>query len=202
MPVRPRYDRLKLGFHGQDGGAELDGGQLGRLMWFTGPPPSTVPHPTASMGVTNGATLAAASTHDTQTHHLPPCLPGAVWGGSRSLRQLSSANRRSSRRQSSLTRPPMASVDLNSAGLTAFPDLPPDVETLELYANKIKKVPPSIGALTRLQVLNAFNNQIGLTLPNEIGTLSSLVEVNLAANRLAVLKDAHFAAWGNVEVRA
>jgi len=96
----------------------------------------------------------------------------------------------------------MASVDLNSAGLTAFPDLPPDVETLELYANKIKKVPPSIGALTRLQVLNAFNNQIGLTLPNEIGTLSSLVEVNLAANRLAVLKDAHFAAWGNVEVRA
>ena len=74
MPFRPRYDRLKLGFHGQDGGAELDGGQLGRLMWFTGPPPSTVPHPTASMGVTNGAALAAASTHDTQTHHLPHTL--------------------------------------------------------------------------------------------------------------------------------
>ena len=74
MPVRPRYDRLKLGFHGQDGGAELDGGQPGRLLWRTGPPPSTVAHPTVSMGVTNGATLAAASTHDTQTHHLPPTL--------------------------------------------------------------------------------------------------------------------------------
>ena len=50
------------------------GAQPGRLLWRTGPPPSTVPHPTASMGVTNGATLAAASTHDTQTHHLPPTL--------------------------------------------------------------------------------------------------------------------------------
>ena len=56
------------------GGVELDGGQPGRLLWRTGPPPSTVPHPTASMKVTNGAALAAASTHDTQTHHLPPTL--------------------------------------------------------------------------------------------------------------------------------
>ena len=54
--------------------APLDGGQPGRLLWRTGPPPSTVAHPTASMGITNGAALAAASTHDTQTHHLPPTL--------------------------------------------------------------------------------------------------------------------------------
>ena len=38
------------------------------------PTPSIVAHPTVSMGVTNGAALAAASTHDTQTHHLPPTL--------------------------------------------------------------------------------------------------------------------------------
>ena len=34
--------------------------------------------------------------------------------------------------------------------------------------NKIKKMPPSIGTLTKLQVLNVFNNVIGLSLPDEI----------------------------------
>ena len=42
------------------------------------------------------------------------------------------------------------SFDKNSTGLTAFPEIPEDTEELLLYANKIKKVPPSIGALKKL----------------------------------------------------
>jgi len=92
-------------------------------------------------------------------------------------------------------------LDKTSTGLTAFPDdIPADTDELLLYANKIKKVPPSIGALKNLTVLNVFNNAIGLSLPEEIGTLTELTEVNLAANKLAMLKDAHFASWSKVTV--
>lgn len=95
----------------------------------------------------------------------------------------------------------MTEVDKSSSGLTAFPDdIPADCVKLELYANKIKKVPPSIGALKNLSCLNVFNNLIGLSLPEEIGTLTELEEVNVAANKLAMLKDAHFASWGKVQV--
>ena len=95
----------------------------------------------------------------------------------------------------------MTEVDQNSQGLTAFPDgLSPDCEKLELYDNKIKKVQPSIGDLKKLKLLNVFNNQIGLSLPNEIGSLPDLEEVNLAANKLAMLKDVHFASWANVQI--
>ena len=72
--------------------------------------------------------------------------------------------------------------------------------SMQLYANKIKKVPPSIGELKKLKLLNCFNNQIGLSLPNEIGELPDLEEVNLAANKLAMLKDVHFAKWSNVQI--
>ena len=41
---------------------------------------------------------------------------------------------------------------------------------------------------------------IGLSLPEEIGTLSELNEVNFAANRLAMLKDAHFISWSKVTI--
>lgn len=75
-----------------------------------------------------------------------------------------------------------------------------DVAPPQLYANKIKKVPPSIGELKKLKLLNCFNNQIGLSLPNEIGELGDLEEVNLAANKLAMLKDVHFASWANVQI--
>ena len=94
----------------------------------------------------------------------------------------------------------MAEIDMNSQNLTAFPDLTAECEKLELYANKIKKVPPSIGELKKLKLLNVFNNQIGLSLPNEIGTLTELEEVNLAANKLAMLKDVHFAGWSKVTI--
>ena len=45
----------------------------------------------------------------------------------------------------------MAEYDQNSKNLMTWPeDIPSDCETLALYANKIKKVPPSIGKLTKL----------------------------------------------------
>lgn len=95
----------------------------------------------------------------------------------------------------------MGTVDKNSTSLTAFPDeIPEDTEELLLYANKIKKVPPSIGKLKKLKVLNCFNNAIGLSLPDEIGTLAELTEVNMAANKLAMLKDVHFSSWSKVTV--
>jgi len=95
----------------------------------------------------------------------------------------------------------MAEYDKNGQSLATFPDdISPDCEELLLYANKIKKVPASIGTLTKLKVLNCFNNSIGLSLPNEIGSLGELTEVNFAANRLAMLKEVHFASWAKVTV--
>lgn len=96
----------------------------------------------------------------------------------------------------------MTSYDKNSAGLVEFPkDVPADTEELLLYANKIKKVDPKvIATLTKLTTINLFNNALTLTLPPEIGALSELNEVNFAANKLAMLKDAHFASWGNVTI--
>ena len=94
----------------------------------------------------------------------------------------------------------MTDVNLSEQGLTAFPELSPETEKLELFANKIKKVPASVGALGKLKLINCFNNSIGLSLPDEIGMLSELEEVNFAANRLAMLKDAHFASWSKVSI--
>jgi len=90
---------------------------------------------------------------------------------------------------------------MNSKGLSAWPDgITEECEELALYANKIKKVPASIGQLKKLRVLNLFNNIVGLSLPEEIGTLTELTEVNFAANKIAMLKDAHFASWSKVTV--
>jgi len=95
----------------------------------------------------------------------------------------------------------MAEYDKNSSNLTEFPTgIPPETETLNLYANKIKKVPPAIGTLTNLTVLNCFNNVIGLSLPEDVNKLTELEEVNFAANKLAMLKDAHFTGWSKVKV--
>ena len=90
---------------------------------------------------------------------------------------------------------------MNSQSLSEWPkDLSADCEKLELYANAIKKVPPSVGDMKKLKLINCFNNKIGLSLPAEIGTLSELEEVNFAANKLAMLKDVNFASWGNVTI--
>ena len=101
--------------------------------------------------------------------------------------------------------PNMSEVDLNSQGLTAFPDIggdkiPLSCTKLEVYANKIKKVPPDIKKLEALEVLNCFNNVIGLSLPDDLGELANLTEVNMAANKLAMLKDPVFKNWSKVEV--
>jgi len=95
----------------------------------------------------------------------------------------------------------MSTLDKSDSGLTAFPEgISEDCTELLVYANKIKKCPPSIGTLKQLKVLNAFNNQIGMSLPDEIGTLAALEEVNFAANKLVMLKDVHFASWSKVTV--
>ena len=54
--------------------------------------------------------------------------------------------------------------------------------------------------LEALEVLNCFNNVIGLSLPDDLGELANLTEVNMAANKLAMLKDPVFKNWSKVEV--
>ena len=59
---------------------------------------------------------------------------------------------------------------------------------------------PCVFSARPQRVINCFNNVIGLSLPEEIGTLTELTEVNFAANKLAMLKDTHFASWSKVTV--
>jgi len=102
---------------------------------------------------------------------------------------------------------PMAEIDMNGQGLAAFPEIgegkaidPTKCTKLELYGNQIKKVPPGIKELEKLELINCFNNKIGMTLPDELGTLCELTEVNFAANKLAMIKDPVFASWTKVSV--
>jgi Leucine-rich repeat (LRR) protein len=76
----------------------------------------------------------------------------------------------------------------------------PKLTQLNLYANKLKAIPDGLlGNLTKLKVLNCFNNQIK-KLPGDIGGLAKLVEVNFAANKLMMTDDAKFTSWANVKV--
>jgi Leucine-rich repeat (LRR) protein len=93
-------------------------------------------------------------------------------------------------------------LDLNSQGLVELPKDPmsPKLTQLNLYANKLKAIPDGLlGNLTKLKVLNCFNNQIK-KLPGDIGGLAKLVEVNFAANKLMMTDDAKFTSWANVKV--
>ena len=91
-------------------------------------------------------------------------------------------------------------LDVSSNALTALPaELPASLETLEIYSNKIKELPASIGTLSALTTLNCFNNQLR-KLPPAIGTLTAVTEVNIAANKLMMLTDDHFKGWSNVTV--
>jgi len=94
-------------------------------------------------------------------------------------------------------------LDLSDKGLV---ELPKDqvystgLTQLDLYANKIKAIPDGVlGPLTKLKILNCFNNQIK-KLPGDIGGLGKLVEVNFAANKLMMTNDAQFASWAKVKV--
>lgn len=76
-----------------------------------------------------------------------------------------------------------------------------NLESLLLYKNEIKTVGPEIcGAnLPALKVLNLFNNKLR-KVPDSIGTLASLEEANLAANKLMVLSDGVCVGWKSVKV--
>jgi len=83
----------------------------------------------------------------------------------------------------------ITSLDLSSKGLTA---LPPEIgllsrlQILNLENNQISKLPSEIGQLTQLLVLNLGNNQI-TRLPFEIEKLTLLQQLYLENNKIAIL---------------
>lgn len=120
----------------------------------------------------------------------------------------------------------MAEIDVSEKGLTALPPIPADtvkveasdnaitavgpeiatavnLEELLLYKNSIKSVDPAIGELKKLKTLNLFNNIKGglAKLPwKELGTLSALEELNLAANKMMMVPDPAFAALSSLKI--
>jgi Leucine-rich repeat (LRR) protein len=75
-----------------------------------------------------------------------------------------------------------------------------NLEVLEVYNNQIKTIGAGVlPALTNLNTLNLFNNKM-MKLPADIGQLTNLEEVNISANKLMMLTDDHFAGWASVKI--
>jgi hypothetical protein len=70
-------------------------------------------------------------------------------------------------------------------------------QKLLLYNNRIKDLPANFPPA--LSEINLFNNQVR-KLPNSLGDLSQLEEVNFASNKLMMTLDAHFTSWRAVRV--
>ena len=92
----------------------------------------------------------------------------------------------------------LTKLDANSNALTKLTkgcfDGSPDLESVEVYANKIKEIEAGVlTPLTKCTTLNAFNNQIK-KIPPDLASCVALEELNFAANKMMMLTDAHFAA--------
>ena len=60
------------------------------------------------------------------------------------------------------------------------------ITSLTLHNLKLKKLPPSLGDLTKLIKLSIYSNQL-TSIPNSIGKLTNLIELNLHDNQLSKL---------------
>jgi len=120
----------------------------------------------------------------------------------------------------------MSELDVSEKGLTELPPLSATITKLEasdnnitaigpeiakgtgleellLYKNKIKTVDPAIAELKNLKTLNLFNNISGglAKLPwPQLGTLSKLEELNLAANKMMMIPDPAFAGLSSLKI--
>jgi internalin A len=80
-------------------------------------------------------------------------------------------------------------LSLSGRGLAA---LPPEIgsltalRVLQIRDNQLTALPPEIGSLTALQKLDVRNNRL-TTLPPQIGSLTALRELDLAENQLTAL---------------
>jgi len=94
----------------------------------------------------------------------------------------------------------LTELDANGNGLTVLPAEIANCEALEkllVYANQLKELPAKLPP--NISELNLFNNKLK-KLPPTIGELTELEEVNLAANKLMMTTDAMFASWSKVTV--
>lgn len=99
----------------------------------------------------------------------------------------------------------LVSLDVSGNQLTTLPKEIGECKALEellCFKNQIKELPTTMSGnnLPVLKVLNLFNNKLR-KIPDELGSLSSVREVNFAANKLMVVNDACFANWSSVKVR-
>ena len=62
------------------------------------------------------------------------------------------------------------------------------IEELEMYSNKIQRIPVEISNLTKLRVLDLQGNHIKV-IPKEVGQLDSLEELNLYNNEINEISD-------------
>jgi hypothetical protein len=90
------------------------------------------------------------------------------------------------------TRHTLRSINMHYHGLTMIPrriDKLYDLEELTLAANLITVVPPQLGNLTELRVLNLNFNRLATALPPEFGGMTKLMSLMLSANRLTTLPE-------------
>ncbi|KAK6055260.1 leucine Rich repeat-containing domain protein [Cooperia oncophora] len=83
-------------------------------------------------------------------------------------------------------------LQLKSCGLKALPsslnELHDVIRNLELSQNKLKELPPTIGAFTVLKQLHLSENAL-TELPHEIGMLKNLEILQVQSNKLSSLPD-------------
>lgn len=85
--------------------------------------------------------------------------------------------------------PPIQKLDVRQKSLT---EIPPNINTLKALTdlngsyNQIKTIPPSLGQVKTLKILNLANNKLD-ELPQELTDLVNLIELNLSINKIKLL---------------
>ncbi|KAL1519424.1 hypothetical protein AB1Y20_022947 [Prymnesium parvum] len=67
------------------------------------------------------------------------------------------------------------------------------LEEIQAYDNKLKNI-NAITSMRQLRTLNVYNNRVS-SIPEDVGRLENLQEVNVAGNKLMALSDKVFSAW-------
>jgi Leucine-rich repeat (LRR) protein len=100
----------------------------------------------------------------------------------------------------------LQSLDLSGTPITSLPDAIfftcPILESLLCRGCKLSVIPPSIGVALTLTTLDFSNNElVAVSLPESLGRLSNLIELDLSGNReLRELPDPAIYGWSALEL--